>query len=132
MLTCTSIGSGPVFSRFADRPVWFRPFGPIWQDNLPDYFFIPSYPWLSFWEWGFPSPAGIMLDMLGKELALHGLILEAIHLQGKDIGYCVGCALCLNKGKCWQNDDHKKITGKLFAADAVILASPVYFRSVTG
>ena len=74
----------------------------------------------------------IMLDMLAEELALHGLDLEVIHLHGKDIGYCVGCALCLNKGKCWQNDDHKKITDKLFAADAVILASPVYFRSVTG
>jgi multimeric flavodoxin WrbA len=47
------------------------------------------------------------------------------------IEYCTGCAVCLEKGACWIRDDHKGVVKKLLDADAVILASPVYFRQVT-
>jgi multimeric flavodoxin WrbA/putative sterol carrier protein len=38
----------------------------------------------------------------------------------------------MEKGGCWIDDDHRKILGKLLAADGIILASPVYFFHVTG
>ncbi|MBF0527091.1 MAG: SCP2 sterol-binding domain-containing protein, partial [Deltaproteobacteria bacterium] len=56
---------------------------------------------------------------------------EEIFLSEKRIEYCVGCALCLEKGKCWRLDDHAQIMEKLLAADGVILGSPVYIKHVT-
>lgn len=73
-----------------------------------------------------------MIDMLARALDGHGVDLEEISLHGKNIAPCVGCAVCLEKGKCWQTDDHKAITTAMLAADAVILASPVYIYHVTG
>ena len=72
-----------------------------------------------------------MLAMLREPLAAQGFELEEIFLSSLQIDYCVGCAICLEKGACWIRDDHKGLTRKLLEADAVILASPVYFRQVT-
>lgn len=73
-----------------------------------------------------------MIQMLAAGLEARDVDLEQIHLAGKNIGYCIGCALCLDKGKCWQNDDYNPIIEKILAADGVILASPVYVMQVTG
>jgi multimeric flavodoxin WrbA/putative sterol carrier protein len=75
--------------------------------------------------------ASIMTQMMKPTLAADGIELEEIFLADKRIEYCVGCGVCLEKGKCWRQDDHGGIVAKLLAADGVILASPVYFRHVT-
>lgn len=72
-----------------------------------------------------------MIRMIGEGLSREGIVLEEIFLCAKEIAYCVGCAVCLEKGKCWRRDDHAGITDALFAADGIILASPVYFKHVT-
>ena len=72
-----------------------------------------------------------MIEMLRPGLEAEGLTLEVISLAGQDIVYCQGCAWCLEKGACWINDDHRAIMERLLAADAVVLASPVYFFHVT-
>jgi multimeric flavodoxin WrbA/putative sterol carrier protein len=72
-----------------------------------------------------------MLAMLRNHLAGEGFALEEIFLNQQHIEYCTGCAVCLEKGACWIRDDHKGVAKKLLEADAVILASPVYFRQVT-
>ena len=74
----------------------------------------------------------LMIEMLRPILAEEGLELEVIELAGKNIEYCKGCAFCMEKGRCWIDDDHRKILEKLLDADGVILASPVYFLQVTG
>ena len=73
----------------------------------------------------------LMIDMMRPVLEEQGFELEVINITQKKINYCVGCALCLEKNKCWQQDDHKEIVDKLLAADGIILGSPVYFRHVT-
>ncbi len=73
-----------------------------------------------------------MIDMLRPTLAREDFDLEVIQLANLDIQYCTGCGFCMEKGKCWINDDHRQATEKLFAAQGIILASPVYFFSVTG
>ena len=73
----------------------------------------------------------MMLEMLRDTLTEEGLALEVINLCEKDIEYCVGCGLCMEKGKCWIADEHSEIVQRLLAADGVILASPVYFFHVT-
>ena len=72
-----------------------------------------------------------MLAMLKEHLDQEKFALEEIFLSRHHIEYCTGCAFCLEKEGCWIRDDHNKIAQRLFAADAVILASPVYFFNVT-
>lgn len=72
-----------------------------------------------------------MIEMLRPTLEEEGLILEVIGLNDKEIDYCTGCAVCLEKGKCWIPDDHRGLVKKLLEADGIILASPVYFFHVT-
>jgi len=74
----------------------------------------------------------LMIDRLQPTLAEEGFELEVIDLAGKNVEYCTGCAFCMDKGRCWIDDDHRKILEKLLFADGVILASPVYFLHVTG
>ncbi len=73
----------------------------------------------------------MMLEMLRPALAENGLSLEVINLCELDIDYCVGCGVCMEKGRCWIQDDHAGIVERLLAADGIILASPVYFLHVT-
>ncbi len=73
----------------------------------------------------------MMLEMLRHPLAEEGLALEVIHLGEHAVDYCVGCGVCMEKGRCWIQDDHAGIVERLLAADGVILASPVYFLQVT-
>jgi uncharacterized membrane protein len=72
-----------------------------------------------------------MIEMLRPTLEAEGLALEVITLFDKEIDYCTGCALCLEKGKCWIPDEHRGLVKRLLEADGVILASPVYFLHVT-
>lgn len=74
----------------------------------------------------------IMLEMFRGPLAEAGFELEVINLSGKRIEYCLGCGLCLEKGRCWRRDDHAVVVQRLLEADGIILACPVYFMSVTG
>lgn len=72
-----------------------------------------------------------MLAMLRQNLAREGLEMEEIFLNQQKIGYCTGCGTCLETEGCWVRDDHKSVVRTVLEADAVILASPVYFLNVT-
>jgi len=48
------------------------------------------------------------------------------------IGGCLGCGYCFNeKGVCVQEDDMPRVLDALRKADTIVLASPVYFFSVS-
>jgi multimeric flavodoxin WrbA/putative sterol carrier protein len=72
-----------------------------------------------------------MLAMLRQNLSPEGLELEEIFLSRHEIGFCTGCATCLETDSCWVRDDYRAVVEKVLEADAVILASPVYFFNVT-
>jgi multimeric flavodoxin WrbA/putative sterol carrier protein len=74
----------------------------------------------------------MMIEMLRGPLSDEGFNLEVIHLCEKQIDYCYGCGFCIEKGKCWIEDDHRAIVNKLLAAAGIILGSPVYVAHVTG
>ena len=84
---------------------------------------------------GSPKAGGgntsIMTQMMAPALAEEEIDLEEIFLADKRIEYCVGCGVCMEKGKCWHQDDHAGIIKQALDADGVILASPVYFKHVT-
>jgi multimeric flavodoxin WrbA/putative sterol carrier protein len=73
----------------------------------------------------------MMIEMLRNPLAQEGFQLDVINLTECEIDYCYGCAFCLEKGKCWIDDDHRSIVKRLLAADGIVMASPVYVFSVT-
>ncbi len=55
-----------------------------------------------------------------------GAIVESIYLHGLDIRPCDGCDLCRD-GACVIEDDMSPLYPKLAAADAILLASPIYW-----
>ncbi len=66
-----------------------------------------------------------------KAIEEEGLDTELIRLAGLDIRPCDACMVCRNEERCPIDDDLLPIYNKMKAADAIILASPVYFGSAT-
>lgn len=61
-----------------------------------------------------------------------GCSVETIRVCGKKIAGCLGCNACYrNGGDCVQKDDMAEIREKMLAADVIVLASPIYFYSMT-
>ncbi|MEG0250835.1 MAG: flavodoxin family protein [Peptostreptococcus sp.] len=56
---------------------------------------------------------------------------EKIFLRDKRIEYCNGCGACLKTHKCVIKDDMEEILGKMSNADVIVMATPVYFYSVS-
>jgi multimeric flavodoxin WrbA len=59
-----------------------------------------------------------------------GAQVESIYLHGLDIRACDGCDLC-DEGECVIEDDMQPLYPKLAAADAILLASPIYWFTFT-
>jgi multimeric flavodoxin WrbA len=59
---------------------------------------------------------------------------ETVYLGDEDIRPCLGCRSCFNRGEEWcpLADDLLTLKEKMKAADAVIIASPVYVNDVSG
>jgi multimeric flavodoxin WrbA len=68
--------------------------------------------------------------------ARHGeaLRFETLYLAHMDIAPCRGCRVCFDRGEehCPLKDDVPAIKARMDAADAVLLASPVYVNDVNG
>ena len=71
---------------------------------------------------------GKAIDAAGKE----GAGTEIITLHDRQIGHCTVCGLCAKKFACSISDGMQEIYEKMSAADAIILASPVYYAMVSG
>ncbi len=66
-----------------------------------------------------------------KAIEEEGLETELIRLAGLDIKGCNACPVCEKEERCPIKDDLWPIYLKMKEADAIILASPVYFGSAT-
>ena len=73
-----------------------------------------------------------MIAMVKPHMEQEGFELEEVFLSQYKINYCIGCGICIEKGACWIRDDYKSVSKKVLEAEAIILASPVYFFNVTG
>jgi multimeric flavodoxin WrbA len=63
-----------------------------------------------------------------------GAEVENVFLVRKKIHHCTGCYTCWLKtpGKCAIHDDMEELLPKLYGADIVVFATPVYVDNVTG
>ncbi|GAH21442.1 unnamed protein product [marine sediment metagenome] len=66
-----------------------------------------------------------------KAIEEEGLDTELIRLAGLDIRPCDACMACKEEEQCPIDDDLLPIYNKMKEAEAIILASPVYFGSAT-
>lgn len=72
--------------------------------------------------------SAVLADRAAEGARQAGWEVESIHLQTMDIRACDGCDLCRdNDVYCVIEDDMQSIYPKLIEADALLLASPVYW-----
>jgi multimeric flavodoxin WrbA len=75
----------------------------------------------------------LLCDEFERRAKECGHNVEKIFLKDKNINYCTGCGHCFdNRGKCSQKDDMTDIMQKMIAADAIVMATPIYFYTMSG
>jgi len=58
---------------------------------------------------------------------------EKVTLKGKDIHFCKGCLVCQKTQKCViKDDDAPEIVRKMYEADAICFATPIYYYEMSG
>ena len=76
----------------------------------------------------------MLINHVLRELAAEGTETEFVQFAGKGVSGCIACHKCaeLKDGTCAIKDDAvNEWIGKMMAADAIILGSPVYFSDLT-
>lgn len=76
----------------------------------------------------------LLIERVFEPLRSAGHVCESIDLAGADIRGCTACGRCRERGDghCYgRRDDANAVIERLFAADAVVLASPTYFADIT-
>ena len=74
-----------------------------------------------------------LADRLAAGAVDAGAQVESIHLHSLDIRPCDACDLCKEPGRsCVIEDDMQPLYPKLAGADAIVLASPIYWFTFSG
>jgi multimeric flavodoxin WrbA len=72
--------------------------------------------------------SSVLADQVAAGAKSAGAEVESIYLHGLDIRPCDACDLCEHQGAgCIIDDDMQALYPKLETADAIVLASPVYW-----
>jgi multimeric flavodoxin WrbA len=84
---------------------------------------------------GSPKPRGNTyqsLKTICDALEERNIETEIIHVGNMDLKGCIACGRCKD-GHCHFNDDKmNEIADKIYAADGILLGSPVYYASIAG
>jgi multimeric flavodoxin WrbA len=75
--------------------------------------------------------SSVLADQVAIGAHKAGAQVESIALHSLDLRPCDGCDFCKETGMCVLKDDMQPIYTKLLAADAVVLASPIYWFTYT-
>lgn len=75
----------------------------------------------------------ILCDRFIEGAQESGHTVEKIRLRDLQINFCLACDACRkNNNRCVQKDDMPSVLEKMIDADAVVLATPVYFYAMCG
>lgn len=83
---------------------------------------------------GSPRPRGntvALVDVVLGELAERGAVCEKIMLGEQAIAPCLGHVSCADFEVCPLADDARGVLERVYAADGLVLASPVYYENVS-
>lgn len=73
-----------------------------------------------------------LCDEFARGAVEAGHTVERIDIAKKNVKGCLGCNGCYrNEGICVQKDDMEEIREKMLQADVIVLASPIYFYSMS-
>ena len=79
---------------------------------------------------------GTFLDSIMDTASARGFETETVHLQKMLVRNCTHCNYCISRQKdgkyCSLDDDAQALYEKIEQADAIVLASPVYFMRTSG
>jgi multimeric flavodoxin WrbA len=84
--------------------------------------------------YGSPRKAGntdLMLDAFLEGAEAAGGEASRLYVRDLEIRGCLGCGYCDKAGTCIQKDDMQQVYPLLEEAQGIVVASPVYFYSVT-
>lgn len=73
----------------------------------------------------------VMLDAFKKGAEDAGARVEILQVADMDIEPCIHCDGCQDTGECVIDDEMKVIYQKLSEADGLVVASPIYFGTVS-
>ena len=74
----------------------------------------------------------IAIDEMQKIFDEQKIETELMHIGNADIHGCIACMYCKKHGKCAFNDQVNVALEKFKEADALVVATPVYFAGVNG
>ena len=72
-----------------------------------------------------------LCDRFLEGAAKAGHRVEKVFLGDRDIRYCTGCGACVKTGQCPQKDDMKELLERMIQADVLVMATPVYFYTMS-
>jgi len=76
----------------------------------------------------------VLKKALEAASGIHGVETDLILLRGKKINFCIHCNKCIKEEKTFcllYDDDMTKLYDRFYAADAYLIASPVYEMNIT-
>lgn len=73
----------------------------------------------------------ILLDTFLKGIDEKAYSIDKVYLTEKNLKYCIACGSCEKDGKCVLEDDMDEIYDLFDTGDIFVLASPLYFNSVS-
>lgn len=73
----------------------------------------------------------VLCERFAKGASEAGHTVETVSLREKSILPCRACYACMETHSCIIRDDMGEVFQKLLVADVIVLASPVYFYSVS-
>lgn len=74
----------------------------------------------------------LLLDQALAGAAAAGAQVQRVELARLHLAPCIACDGCRQEGVCVVRDDFQAVFSQLVAADALVLASPIYFLGITG
>jgi len=76
--------------------------------------------------------SSLLVDVLLAELAARGLTTEKLHLADYRVEPCRGHDDCARRARCPLGDDDVEfLLSRVYAADVLVLATPVYYENVS-
>ncbi|MDF3001957.1 MAG: flavodoxin family protein [Bacillota bacterium] len=85
---------------------------------------------------GSPNKEGCTFTALSEvagALQKHGIETEIFHIGRKPVHGCIACGRCEELGRCTFDDDIcNELTGRMIAANGIIIGSPVYYAGPNG
>lgn len=81
---------------------------------------------------GSPHPRGDTAALISEFSDRLGGEITEYRAYDMDVGPCVDCRVCWREPRCAIDDGMQRIYGDIIAADNIVIASPLYFSTLTG